>query len=424
MLALRRVEWGRLGLLWRSSLYLNSVYLLASNVIAAAFGFLFWTAAARLYAAEAVGIAAATISAIGLLGLLSAVGLDYAIVRFLPHADDPHGIVNSSLTIGATASLVLSLGFIAGLGIWSAGLLPLRQSPMFVAGLAIAVVFTTLGNLANGVFLARKRAHFVFWQGAVIGAGKVVFVIALATSTQAVGLIGAWALAVATAGICSIAFFLPRVEEAEYRPRLMVSRQALNDMTHFAFANYAASVLWAAPTFVLPLLVLNIAGPKANAYFYVALSISTLLAWIPLAVSMSLFAHGSHERHELLKHTIDSGRFILWLLLPAVGAIFLAGDKLLLVFGRAYSEEATRLLWVLALSTLPMAVNFLFFGVNRVRQRMTGVVVCSVWILGATVGLSAAWLPGMGLLGAGVAWLAAQTSAAAVILAAYALGRR
>ncbi len=89
---------------WRSSLLVNSYYLMAANVVMAAFGFLFWTAAARLHPPGEVGLAAAVLSVVGLVSMLSGLGLDYAMVRFLPDAADPQGIVNSALTIGVGQS--------------------------------------------------------------------------------------------------------------------------------------------------------------------------------------------------------------------------------------------------------------------------------------------------------------------------------
>jgi len=78
---------------------------------------------------------------------------------------------------------------------------------------------------------------------------------------------------------------------------------------------------------------------------------------------------------------------------------------------------------VLALSTLPLAVNYLFFSVRRVQQRMAAVIAGTVWVLIVTLGLSVLLLPKVGLLGAGIAWFAAQTSLALVILGRFALNR-
>jgi O-antigen/teichoic acid export membrane protein len=195
-------------------------------------------------------------------------------------------------------------------------------------------------------------------------------------------------------------------------------------MAHFASTNYISAVLWSAPTSLLPILITDVAGAEANAYFYVAMSVGGLLTMIPSAVSMSLFAHGSRNETGLSQRALESARFSLLLLAPAILGTFLLGGKVLLIFGRAYSDAGTRLLWIFALSTLPLAVNHLFFSVRRVQQRMSGVIAGAVWVLIVTLGLSIILLPRLGLFGTGIAWFAAQTSLALVILARFALYRR
>ncbi len=64
------------GLPWRSELYRDSFFLMAANVANAAFGFLFWTAAARLYEPQDVGFAAAIISGVSLVAMLAVLGFD------------------------------------------------------------------------------------------------------------------------------------------------------------------------------------------------------------------------------------------------------------------------------------------------------------------------------------------------------------
>jgi len=140
-------------------------------------------------------------------------------------------------------------------------------------------------------------------------------------------------------------------------------------------------------------------------------------------VSMSLFAHGSRDVTDLFQRAFESARFSLFLLAPAIVGIFLFGGKVLLIFGKAYSDAGTRLLWMLALSVLPLAVNYLFFSVRRVQQRMSGVIAGTVWVLIVTLGLSIILLPRIGLFGTGIAWFAAQTSLALVILVRFALYR-
>ena len=74
--------------LFRLSLYLNAIYLMLNSVMYALTGFFFWIVAARLYPPEVVGLASSAIAAIGLLSLLSTLGLDYGLFRFLPAAGE------------------------------------------------------------------------------------------------------------------------------------------------------------------------------------------------------------------------------------------------------------------------------------------------------------------------------------------------
>jgi O-antigen/teichoic acid export membrane protein len=409
---------------WRSALYRDSFFLITANVANAAFGFLFWTAAARLYQPQDVGFAAAIISAVGLLAMLSALGLDYALVRFLPQSSAPHSIISSSLTIACTGALALAVVFIGGLGLWSPALLPVRASRALTISVATAVVLTAASGLMASTYLSRKRAGLVLAQSAIFGASKVAAAIVFAAvGLHAVGLVGAWVIGLGALGVAGLVFFLPQALGGQYRFRPVVNREVVNDMAHFAFSNYVSAVLWSAPMLLLPILITNLSGAETNAYFYVASNIGGLLAMIPTAISMSLFAHGSNDATDLARRGIEAAKVSLALLAPALVGVFLFGEKVLLIFGKAYSEEGTRLLLVLALSTLPLTVNFLYFSVRRVQQRMGGVIVSTLWILIVTLGLSVLLLPRIGLVGAGIAWFAAQASVAALILGRFALNR-
>jgi O-antigen/teichoic acid export membrane protein len=303
-------------------------------------------------------------------------------------------------------------------------MMSVRSNPAYVLSVVVAVVATTVVGLMAAIYLSRKNARLVFGQALIFGGAKVGAVIVLALAgAGAVGLLGAWAVGQLAAAGVGLAFFLPRVESGGFRFRPAVAPEIVNGMAHFASANYVSAVLWGAPASLLPIVVTNVAGAEANAYFYIAMSIGGLLAMVPMAVSMSLFAHGSRDETDLFPRTFESARFSLLLLAPAIAGIFLLGGKVLLIFGKAYSEAGTRLLWILALSALPLAVNYLYFSVRRVQQRMAGVVVSAVWVLVVTLWLTVALLPRIGLVGAGVAWFAAQASLAAVVLVRYAINR-
>ncbi len=420
--AVARLNWSTPARVWRSSLYLNSSFLMAANVANAFFGFLFWVAAARLYQPRDVGFAAAVISAVGVLAMLSTLGLDYAMIRFLPQSPVPQAIISSSLTITSAGALALAMMFIGGLSAWSPALLPIRANPVLVGGVVIAVVLTAASGLLASVYLSFKQAQFVLAQSAIFGISKVAAAVLFAVlGLHSVGPIGAWVIGLAALATAGLALFLPKALGGVYRFRPVVIREVVNDMAHFASSNYVSAVLWSAPALLLPILITNLSGPEANAYFYITSSVSGLLVMIPTAISMSLFAHGSRDATDLVRRGVEAAKVSLALLAPALVGVFLFGEKVLGLFGRGYSAEGTRLLWLLALSTLPLAVNYLFFSVRRVQQHMAGVVAGAVWVLVITVGLTVNLLPRVGLLGAGIAWFAAQASLAFVILGVFVL---
>jgi len=74
-------------------------------------------------------------------------------------------------------------------------------------------------------------------------------------------------------------------------------------------------------------------------------------------------------------------------------------DKILLLFGKACSENATRLLQILALSALPLSINYTYFSMKRVEMQMRNVVGLSLLIAVVTLVLSYVLLPQIALVG-------------------------
>lgn len=394
--------------LYGVSLYRNAVYLMLNSAILAFIGFFFWMIAARLYPVEGVGLASAAISAVGLLAVLSTLGLDYGLIRFLPNSgDNANKIINSCFTIGGLVSIALSLMFLAGLPFWLPVLLPIREHPVFFSGFVIFTAACTLYTFTQRSFVAKRRAGFALAEGLIFGLLRFIPLIFLAALFHTFGIFASWGIALGVAMIVGILLFLPRIQ-AGYRPLPAIDKQAINGIMHFSFANYGANLLWAIPILVLPLMVVDLLGAEANAYFYIGWTIGYLLFVIPITMSFSLFAEGSHNQERLAGDVRRSLKLILVILVPAIILIFLLGGKILLLFGTAYSENATKLLWILAISALPLSINQIYFGKKRVEMRMKNVVGFSAFIAVSTLGLSWFLLPQMGILGAGVAWLLAN----------------
>jgi O-antigen/teichoic acid export membrane protein len=396
-------------------LYANSVYLMANSAATSALGFVFWILVARFYPAEALGLGSALISAAGLLAFVATLGLGMGLIRFLPGSGAAgSSLINSSFTLTSLAAVVVAVIFVAGLPLWSPALGFVRQNPIFIVAFVAFIVASTLFNLLTQVLVALRKAQFAFIQGLLQGLIKMGLVIGIASTFQVFGIFTAWGLATIVAVSFGIFLFLPRLQPG-YRLVPAMSRQVSNDMLHFSFANYASTGLWSLPTLLLPIIVVNVMGSETNAYFYVSWAMASLLFTIPLSTSTSLFAEGSHREDMLIRDVRRSLKLIIILLLPAIVIMLAVGDKLLLIFGREYSTEGTKLLWILAPSAIPVSINLVYLGIVRVKKKLKDIILVAAAAAVGTLGLSYILIPHVGILGPGVSWLAAHTVVALVV---------
>jgi O-antigen/teichoic acid export membrane protein len=210
-------------------------------------------------------------------------------------------------------------------------------------------------------------------------------------------------------------FFLPRAQSG-YRFFFTVRKQVVKDMVRFAFANYVSAFLWGAPAVVFPIMVLNLLGAESNAYFYIAWAIGSVLTIVPNDVSTSLFAEGSYDETQLRSNIKRSLKMVFIILVPSVILVMLIADKLLLLFGGDYSQNATFLLRILALATLPLAINIIYMGIKRVQRDLKSILGLTTFVAVVALGLAFVLVPDVGIKGAGIAWLAGQSCAALVII--------
>jgi len=407
----------------RTALYRNALYLIAANFLNSLLGFVFWIIVARIYTPEEVGLGSAAISAVMLLSNLAGLGLGLALIRFLPRSgEDGRKLINSTFSVGAVTSIIAGAVFIAGLSLWSPSLVFLRQNSLLLATFIAFVVISTLSTQAEQAFVAKRRAGFILTKNLIFNVLRLPLPFVMLGWSPAFGVFGSWGIAIAASVLISIFFFLPRAEPG-YRPALVLNKGVLAGVMGFSLANYISLLLWSATVYVMPLLVVNRLGGAANAHFYTAFALASILFIIPSLTSTALFAEGSHDQAGLRLHVWRSLRLVLAVLLPAVLLVAVFARYLLLVYGQAYSAEATTLLRILAVSALPMAVNVIYLAVKRVQMKLGAVIGLTALIAAVTLGGSHFLLPKMGVNGAGAAWLAGQGAAALWVITSL-TGRR
>jgi O-antigen/teichoic acid export membrane protein len=154
---------------------------------------------------------------------------------------------------------------------------------------------------------------------------------------------------------------LPRLQPG-YRLGPAASPSDTRRIISFSSANYVSVGLWTLPTWLLPLIVLNLLGQEANGFFFISWAIASLLFSIPTRTSQSLFSEGSNREQLLARDTKRSFWLVITLLTPGVAFVLLLADKLLLIFGREYSAEGTQLLRLVAISAIPVAINSIYLA--------------------------------------------------------------
>ncbi|MBN2097991.1 MAG: lipopolysaccharide biosynthesis protein [Dehalococcoidia bacterium] len=413
----------RLKQLLSVPLYRNALYLMAGSAMTGIFGLVFWLVAAKLHDADTIGLASAAVSAMLLLSTLGTLGLDYAVVRFLPNSANPGAMINTSLTVGALAAAVMSVVFVAGTGLWSPVLLSVRRSPLIFGGFVIFTVAFTLFMIQSRTFVARRRAEFSLAQNLIFNVLRVGLLVLLAVWFGAFGIVSAWGVAMIAAVAGGALVFQSRLESG-YRARPALVGEVVNKLVRYSLSNYLAVMLWMAPGYVLPLIVANLEGTEANAYFYIAWSVANILFQLPLAISFSLFAEGSVDEGTMGHNVRRSLMFCSVVITPLILLLAVFGRQLLGWFDPEYADNAASLLRILAISAVPLSINSIYFVVERVRMKMGRVIALNALVAVATLTLAWILLPEMGLVGVGIAWVSSQSVAALAVVALYLLRTR
>jgi len=399
-------------------LYSNAFYLMLNTGVTSFLGFFFWMIVARFYTEAEVGFSSAIISAISLLAVISLAGLNVSLVRFLPHSDKPPELINSCYTLSGLISLVIAGICVAGVGFWSPVLVFVKQNAVFTAAFVVFALLWTLSSLVDSTFVAGRRAGFVLSKNTIYSVLKLPLPILFVPFFHTFGIVASWGIALAVALAVSIFLFLPKVQ-GSYKPVPALRFSLLKDMWRYSGGNYLANLFMACPAYILPLMVVNILSAEKNAYFYIGWMMAGLLFAIPGAISTSLFAEGSHFEDKLKENVTRSLKFTYLLLIPAAIVLVLVGKWLLLAFGQSYSANALHLLWVLSLSSLPLALSYIYTGILLVMGRIKELIAIWGFIALGTLLASYLVIPVTGIIGIGYAWLGAQT-----IVAIYVLARR
>ena len=338
------------------SLVRNSLYLMASTVVTAALGYVFWVVAAHAFTRQQVGIASAVISLCSTMALLTYVGPFAMLIERLPANELSSAwtkvllracLATATLTAAATAVVVPVLTASHNYHVFFNSPLPIFLAVIGAAG-------WTLVNLLGAAFIAARRAGRYLSIQTLVSSTKVLFVLPLALAgASAAGLVEAWVASAALGVVVGTIWLVPRMGlghrpggrphhrasgTADGRPssdgRSRHRRPAAPPSATFLrrlLGQHLTSVGGAVTPLVLPVLVVLRLGVTQNAYFYITWMIGGVFFMVSPAVASATFAEGVRARSNL-HHVVIKALCVIAVLLAPAMLIMIIGGRFSLTF--------------------------------------------------------------------------------------------
>lgn len=389
------------------SLFRNSIYLMASTGVLAGCGFFFWILTARLYSTAEIGLATALISATVLLSNFSLLGVNTALVRFLPQDRRPDRSISTALAVVSLATLAMSAVYLLLLPLLNPRIADVLSHPLQAGFFLLFMLAVSANTLTDSVFVARRASGYNLIVYTVFGLLKLILPVFLVT-LGAFGIFFSYSASVVVALLLSL-WFMVRRFGIRLRPAL--DKGAIRAWSGYSFGTYFANFLSGVPTLMMPSIIIARLGPEPAAFFYVSAMIGELLHIIPSASTQSMLAESAHDADAVRAHTKKTLRTVYALTLPAVLAVMILGPLVLYLFGAEYAREGGWVVRLLALSMLFVGINLVGETILHIYGRIRPLIAINAFYVAVTVAFAFA-LSSYGLIGAALALLLGQAVAA------------
>ncbi len=401
---------------FRIPLFANGYALIVSSLATSGLGLLYWTIAAHLYSAATVGLNSAAISAMTFLGAMAQLNLAGITTRFIPKAGRATGrFVAGAYLLSAAVAVVISTIFLMGLSVFSPALNSFMTGPDLILWFVVSTICWTVFVIQDGVLTGLRQAIWVPIENTGFAIMKILLLFILAISIPLTGVFASWTIAVVLT-ILPTNLFIFRGLLPKYVHRKEPSTLKLPQIAQYAVGDYLGLLCMQATTSLLPLLVLQVAGATANAYFYMCWTMGYALYMISSNMGTSLMVEAVRDQAKLSVYSRKVFLQTLRIVVPLAVILMVGAPLILRIFGENYSSEGSLLLQLLALSAIPNVVNSLSNNVARAQGHSGVVFVVMAVQSGSVVALSYVFLGSYGIVGVGLAWTISQSIVAAILL--------
>jgi O-antigen/teichoic acid export membrane protein len=384
----------------------NASALIGTTLVTSGLGYLYWSVAARHFSPAEVGLAAAAVSSMALLGTIAVLGLGTLLIGELPrHAGGERGLILAALLVSGLTGTALGGAFALVASNLSPDLAVLDDGPHTLALFAIGVGLTAATLVLDQALVSLLRGGLQLYRNTVFALVKLTVLIALGlwlTEHRELSIYATWVLGIVVSLVAlGCVGSLRHQLGGSWHPGWSLLRELRGP----AMAHHAFNMSLQAPSLALPILVATLLSTTVTAYFYAAWMVANFAFVTSIALTTTLYAIGAREPARLAQKV----RLVLVLsLLAGLGAnaaLLLGGDLVLGFFGSSYAEEASQTLTILSLGAFPTIVKNLYVAIYRVHGRVEratpllfsgGVLQLTCAAVGAIadglIGLSTGWL--------------------------------
>ena len=231
---------------------------------------------------------------------------------------------------------------------------------MGLTGVSLVFDEATIGLMRGGVQLSRNL---------VMSLGKlaVLPLVAIAVhDTFGVGLIVAWVLGT----MLSLALSAFLLSDPGLGSSIAQTWGLLRGLSKVVMAHNWLNLAIATPPKLIPVVVIIVVSPSANAAFYIAFMLASFLFMVPLHLSTVLFAIASASPELIAEKLRFVLRLSLIIGLPAMAVLAIGAHFTLGIFGSNYSHLATVPLWLLIIGYIPGLPKSQYIAVCRATGRV------------------------------------------------------
>lgn len=350
-------------------LIINSYYLIFSSITTAGTGFFFWLIASKLFPVDNIGTSSAIISIMGFISIISILGIDQTLIRYLSNNNDKGEFILNCVIIVLISSIVITLF----------SLLIIYKYININFNIYIIIIlllgnisFSLFSLLINGIFIGINKSIYSFLFS-ILSMFRLLF-LPIFSSAGLYGLLISYFIMPLIASIIGI-YLINKKYKLKYKNKNYLLKY--KNYVIYSLSNYIARLMDTAPTFVLPIIVFQIYGANINAYFYISWQITSLLLIISKSTANILIAENNNNTYNTKNNFIKGTILIYISLILLILILFFYIEDILYLYGNdaEYVINSAYMIKILAISSIPYSVISLIGAYYRIKQKNKHIIL-------------------------------------------------